>query len=79
MNEEHAEETPCGNGPCVPELAPFVAVVLVPVSPAQNARPLRFVSLYSLCTNRFLFRHVKKNDNTYKAVLVHEPDGDDSA
>ena len=62
----------------VPELEPFVAVVAMSNIPVQPQPPVRVVSMYSLCSKRFLLRHLKVLDKSY-TELSKVPDDMESA
>ena len=62
----------------VPELEPFVAVVAMSNIPVQPQPPVRVVSMYSLCSKRFLLRHLKVLDKSYRE-LSKVPDDMESA
>ena len=62
----------------VPELEPFVAVVAMSNIPVQPQPPVRVVSMYSLCSKRFLLRHLKVLDKSYRE-LSKLPDDMESA
>ena len=62
----------------VPELEPFVAVVAMSNIPVQPQPPVRVVLMYSLCSKRFLLRHLKVLDKSYRE-LSKVPDDMESA
>ena len=62
----------------VPELEPFVAVVAMSNIPVQPQPPVCGVSMYSLCSKRFLLRHLKVLDKSYRE-LSKLPDDMESA
>ena len=76
MNIQAEQDYTCAAS--VPELEPFVAVVAMSNIPVQPQPPVRVVSMYSLCSKRFLLRHLKVLDKSYRE-LSKLPDDMESA
>ena len=76
MNIQTEQDYTCAAS--VPELEPFVAVVAMSNIPVQPQPPVRVVSMYSLCSKRFLLRHLKVLDKSYRE-LSKVPDDMESA
>lgn len=76
MNIQAEQDYTCAAS--VPELEPFVAVVAMSNIPVQPQPPVRGVSMYSLCSKRYLLRHIKVRDKSY-GELSKVPDDMESA